>query len=229
MNKKYFKSSAVFACGTNLLASMAMVLFLEPGLNTKYALADRMQRIISSSIVWRISWLTWIFAAIALIFFLIQWGYRLDQKTQNQDRPWVIFGVMIGCLGLIPDTIAEVLYMQFLPQLAEHALKEVGPEHFDIFSLRYQDWESTAQHLTGFLGNGFYCLGGAILQWVTLKNKLFSKFFRYFGVLVWMFGFLLSTSVFVNWSVGVNLFTALTMSFFVCWTFFIGILKSSEY
>ncbi|HCU25029.1 MAG TPA: hypothetical protein DF383_08430 [Deltaproteobacteria bacterium] len=217
-----FKYAALLAAVINFLSSLAMLLFLNPALDPKNSLAAKLQYLLARPGAWTGSWILWIFAALSLILLLIHWGTALDHFTEGRSRPWIIFGTLIACLGLIPDTIAEVLYLGTLPDLAKQTLA-----HGDIaaISSRFHDWENTALLLTGFLGNGLYCLGGLTLQSFTLKYGALPRFCRYFGFVVWICGLALSTAVLFKSSVGMYLLTALTMASFILWSFFLGTLR----
>jgi len=214
MNLKGFKLAALLAAIVNLIASIVMLFILDHGLNPNHPIEYRFDYLTTHPITWKLSWLSWIFAAIALIFFLVQWGHWIKSKSNGRYDAWIAFGVIIGCLGLVPDTIAEVVYMHLLPQLATLPEKS-----------SFLQWESLAQFLTGFLGNGLYCVGGFTLQCVSLKTKTLPTFCRYFGFVIWLFGFMLSASVFIDWFQGIYAFTALTMASFVIWAFAVSLLR----
>lgn len=214
MSLKDFRMAALFAAIINFIASMVMLFILDQGLNPNYSIERRFEYLASHPNLWKLSWLSWIFAAIALIFFLIQWGHWIKSKSNGRYDAWITFGVITGCLGLVPDTIAEVVYMHLLPQLATLSEKS-----------SFLQWESLAQFLTGFLGNGLYCVGGFTLQCVSLKTKTLPTFCRYFGFVIWLSGFMLSASVFSNCFKGMYVFTALTMASFVIWTFGVSLLR----
>src|SRR5215831_99140 len=105
----------------NLLASILLALSLNRALNPGLPLEIKLHELAQPAATWAGSWLVWMLAAISLILFFVHWGYLLDHFSQGKDRAWIIFGVLLGSLGMIPDTLAETLYLGTLPRLAKQA------------------------------------------------------------------------------------------------------------
>ncbi len=217
------KNAALLAAVINFLASMAMLFILKPGLTPENGIETRFEYIRTHSSLWTASWLVWIFAAISLIYFLIQWSLILDQITQGRYRGWIVLGGVLGCLGMIPDSIAEVLYLGLIPEIAQQNLGVTTSELHGLW-VKLQEWERVAMLLTGFLGNGFYCLGGLILQSFSFKARALPGFCRMSGFVMWIAGLSLSVATLFKNIELVILCTALTMAGFVLWSFLIYLL-----
>jgi hypothetical protein len=214
---KQFRISAFIAAGINLLAALAMLLFLRPGL-VPLEVAERISYIVSNFMLWKMTWGLWILAALSLICFFIHWAWLLDRISQKKYRGIIIFGALVGSLGMIPDTIAETFYISIIPQLANEALQISDTQQLTLIHSEFIKFEYLASTLTGLLGNGFYCIGGLTLSLVSITISDFPKFWAYAGLPIWFFGFGLSMASFFNSILGLQVFTALTMISFIAWS-----------
>ena len=106
-----FKRSALFAALVNGAAAGGMLMLLKPGLLPPEAAMDRLAYIAANPWPWKLVWGSWIAAALCLIFLFAQWGALLDRWSAGDCRGPIVFGVLAGALGMIPDTLAEVLYL----------------------------------------------------------------------------------------------------------------------
>ncbi|MGV7220469.1 MAG: hypothetical protein ACQ9MH_02940 [Nitrospinales bacterium] len=226
---KQFRFSAFIAAGINLLAAMAMLLFLRPGL-VPMEVTERISYIVANTLLWKMTWGLWILAALSLICFFIHWAWMLDQFSQKKCRGIIIFGALVGSLGMIPDTVAETLYLSIIPKLANEASQISDTQQLRLIHGEFMKFEFLASTLTGLLGNGFYCVGGLTLSLVSVNVSDFPKFWAYAGLPIWLFGFGLTIATFFNSILGLEIFTALTMISFIAWSgllsLFIHIKKS---
>jgi hypothetical protein len=218
---KKLRRASLAASALNLLASVLLALFLNRALDPEQSVGRKLQELATPSPTWAGSWLVWMLAALSLILFFVHWGDWLDRFTHGEDRAWILFGVLLGCLGMIPDTLAETLYLGTLPRLAKQAL-EAGPGEAKAAIQSFSDWEFSARLLTGFLGNGFYALGGLVLQCLALKTKALPAFCRYFGFIVWGSAVALSAAVLAANTPILYASTAVTMASFVLWSAWLG-------
>ncbi len=208
---RHFKRSALIAAVINGIAALLMLVALRDGLLPSIDINIRVAYINDHPLLWKLSWCCWIFAAISLIYFFIQWGLWLDEHSQRKNRTLLVPGVLIGCLGLAADTIAEILYIAYIPQLARALLI---PE--------LERLEPFVAMMTGFLGNGLYCIGGLFLTTAALKSLQPVRRWFAMSLPVWIFGLGLSWSAFTESAMGMQVTTALTMTTFIIWAGCIG-------
>jgi hypothetical protein len=213
---KQFRLSAFIAAGINLIAAIAMLLFLRPGL-VSLEVMERISYVAANSLLWKMTWGLWILAALSLICFFIHWAWLLDRFSQKQYRGIIIFGALVGSLGMIPDTIAETFYLSIIPKLANEASRISDPQQLTLIHGEFTKFEFLATTLTGLLGNGFYCVGGLTLSLVSVNTSDFPKFWAYAGLPIWLFGFGLTIASFFSSILGLQIFTALTMISFIAW------------
>lgn len=218
---KSFKNAALIAVVINSLASGVLFFILRPGLDSSIQISERLSYIHHYRLLWVTSWCIWILAAVSLIYFFVHWGVLLEKLSQGKHRTKVIFGVLIGTLGMIPDTIAETLYTGLLPRLAEQGISILGSGS-RLAVLEFFNWEQVGILLTGFLGNGFYCIGGLTLNLVALNIKRFPRKWALACLPVWIFSFTLSVAALIGSTLGLMITTALTMASFVLWTGCVG-------
>jgi hypothetical protein len=214
---KQFRLSAFFAAGINLIAATAMLFFLRPGL-VPLDVKERISYIAANPMLWKLTWGLWVLAALSLICFFVHWAWFLDSFSQKKYRGIIIFGALVGSLGMIPDTIAETFYLSIIPNLAKEAVQSNSPQLLNLVHGEFLKWEIIASNLTGFLGNGFYCVGGLTLNLLSIKVSKFPKFWAYAGLPIWFFGFGLSIATFIGSILGLQIFTALTMVAFIAWS-----------
>jgi hypothetical protein len=223
-NRLRFAARAAFLF--NATASGLMVLFLRNGLDPSLPLTMRLQFIAEHKIPWQGSWLVWIFSALSLIHLFVCWGRWLWADASERSRNWIVFGVLAGSLGMIPDTLAETIYLGLLPSLATDALG-THASHLTI-AANLSVWLAAAQIFTGFLGNSFYCLGGLSLCLVMLRDKKMPHAVTRTSLFIWLTGFGLSATSLTQNNTALITMTALTMGSFILWTFWLGWLWQNE-
>jgi hypothetical protein len=79
--------------------------------------------------------------------------------------------------------------------------------------------ESLAMQLTGTMGNGFYNLGGLLLNVLLLGNKRLPRKLILIGLPGWFFGFGLSIACATYALEAAKIFTALGMVWSTAWIF----------
>lgn len=212
-----FRISAFAASLLNAAAAICMLLFLRPGL-VPLDVEERMSFIASNALLWKLTWGLWVLAALSLICFFIHWAWALDRLSGGKYRGLFIFGALAGSLGMIPDTLAETLYLSLIPKLATDAARTSDPLLHQLISSEFMKWEYLSSMFTGFLGNGFYCVGGLTLNLVAFKVPQFPKFWAFAGLPIWVFGFGLTLASFMGSILGLQIFTALTMISYIVWS-----------
>jgi hypothetical protein len=223
--KKNFKRASLIAAIFNIAASLVMVFFLKPGLDPAIEIGSRLAYISQNQNTWILCWGLWILAATSLIYFFVQWGLFLFHTSRARFHGLTVFGMFIGCLGMIPDTIAEVLYITVFTHYAKLNVMSVANE---IYLMDFYKWEHINAMLTGFLGNGFYCIGGLSLSIVSLSCIALPKIWSRLSLPIWLFGFSLSGAAILQSQTGLIVTTALTMGTFCLWTGTIGLFLRIE-
>ncbi|WP_238322721.1 MULTISPECIES: hypothetical protein [Pseudoalteromonas] len=78
-------------------------------------------------------------------------------------------------------------------------------------------FEHIATHLTGYLGNGLYNLGGLTLTCLAIKQGIFKTWVSVWGVTAWILGLLLSVSIAAGQLKAAEIFTASSMTLSTLW------------
>ena len=197
--------AAYAASALNLVAGLAMLTLLRPGLpglpaadNTA---TSRLAYVVAAAGPWWIGWLLWHAAALSLLFFYVAlairwWGFASIRCA---------VAALCATAGFAADISAEALYIGFAPHL--------DPPAFASF-------EPVAGLLTGYVGNGLYTLAGALLTWVgaaELPRRLVAL-----SLPVWLAGAALSAATLAGSSLGQFVSTAILMPAFVLWSALVG-------
>ncbi len=169
-------------------------------------LADRLDYISGNITIWRGGWLLWMSAALGLFLF------ATFLSTYVEKSAFRTFGLGLVALGIAPDLTAEVIYAFIIP------LGIKGSYSLETLAAL----EQLAMHLTGFLGNGLYNIGGLILTLLLINQKSLSWPVAAMGVVAWILGILLSVSVLLESMKWAEIFTASSMFLSTFWMFIIA-------
>lgn len=189
--------AAYAAALINLVAGLAMLAWLQPGLPVPGSVLEhRMAYLREHAIVWRAGWLLWHAAALSLLGFYVGLARRLWDVAPIRAG----LALLAGAAGLCADLAAQGVYMGVQPLLE--------PAGFALA-------EAASGVLTGYLGNGLYTVAGALLTWAGWR--VIPAALRWLGVLVWALGTGLSAASIVHSASGQFWSTALLMPAFVIW------------
>lgn len=183
------------------LACLMMNGPMRQGLPLDTTVTERMAFISSHSTIWVWSWVTWMFSALGLLIFCV----ILADELPSDHRKTI--GLSFVALGVAPDLTAEVIYAFVLPKIIS---LNMGESVFLLF-------EDIAAHLTGYLGNGLYNLGGLLLTYLAIRQKLFKSWVAAWGVFAWLLGICLSISIAADNLKTAELFTASSMVLSTIW------------
>ena len=178
-----------------------MALAMADGLPTNPDLPARMQYLVTHSTIWQLGWLNWMAAAIGLLAFCHLLAAHIPAGTLRQ------VGLTLVGIGIAPDISAEMLYAWVLPTIQDN-------EQFLLL-------DRIAMLLTGFVGNGAYCLGGLCLNLALFRNPLLCRTMLAFGLPSWLLGLLISVSTAMHHLPTAGLFTAIAMVWNVLWMFWL--------
>jgi len=185
------------------LACLLMNGPMRGGLPVGSMVAERMSFIANHTTLWQLSWLVWMVSALGLLSFcLILYRYIAPCSLS-------LFGIVFVALGIVPDLSAEVIYAFLLPTVA--ALSEASA------AAQFVVFEQLAIHLTGFLGNGLYNLGGLLLTTAAIRQRLMPSWVAVWGVASWLLGLGLSVSIAAARFDFAEFFTATSMVLNVTW------------
>jgi hypothetical protein len=139
--------AAFVAAGVHVVAAVAMLALLQPGLPVAgSALADRMAYVSQHTAAWWLGWLTWHAADLTLLAFYLalagRWGLQAPVRC--------VLALLLAGAGVAADIGAQAVYMGVAPRL--------GPEAFVVA-------EAVAGVLTGYVANGLYTVAGMLLVW----------------------------------------------------------------
>jgi len=179
------------------LACINMAFVMAPGLPINPDIAQRLAYLAEHAARWQLGWLSWMASAIGLLTFCVLLAQHIPHDLSRT------LGVTLVAIGIAPDISAEMLYAFVLPgtQNIEHALL----------------LDRIAMLLTGFVGNGFYCLGGLLLNIALFRNPDLSRYMLNFGLPSWCIGLLISVSTALQHMPAASLFTAIAMVWNVLW------------
>jgi len=199
-NRRYFCLTLLIA----LVIFTACVLMagpMRPGLPVAADWGERLLYIQQHLLWWQLGWLCWMAAALGLLSFCFMFA------TAVAPTPWRILALTLVGLGLVPDLIAETLYAFVFPALISTGSSTELLQLLDL----------TAMHLTGFLGNGLYNLGGLGLTLLLWYEKPQLKAWLVPGLVAWLAGLGLSAAIALQNLGLAETLTALSMALSTAW------------
>jgi hypothetical protein len=143
--------AAMLAFVTHALAGALLALVLRHGLASEPDLAARVSFVASHAWAWRLSWLAW--SAAALAIFLL--SVRLARAQLGSARSAVVAAapLLVAC-AVAADLSGQVQAIVLLPEHAQAAEPA-----------RFASIERLVTLLSGVLANGLYTLGIVLLAW----------------------------------------------------------------
>jgi hypothetical protein len=194
--------AAYVAAAANLLAALALLLLLRPGLAGETGGPEqRLGYVVASQMGWWLGWLTWHAAAIALLAFYVGLATVFQQRAPLRCG----HAVLCGAAGLAVDLGAQAIFMGVAPRL-----------NVETFALL----EQVVGVLTGYLGNGLYTLAGILLVWA--GSAEIPRGLVLLSLLPWIAGVGLSVASLLQFASGQFWSTALLMPAFILWTALMG-------
>lgn len=199
MTKPHYFYATLFIALLIFIACLMMNGPMRPGLPVGDDLATRLNYINNNLTLWQWGWLSWMLAALSLLAFAVM------LSTELQPGPARQYGVLLVALGMAPDLMAETLYAFVMPHIAIEQLALL--QFIDVL----------AMHLTGFLGNGLYNIGGLLLTLTLLKQQPALKLWLYPGLVAWLLGLGLSVAIALQQLKLAEYFTAASMVLSTGW------------
>jgi hypothetical protein len=144
------RTAATIAFWLHLLAGVSMAVVLRRGLETNPDFQDRLAFIINQRALWTCAWLTWMAAAVAILYFYM---------TFSSAHQLGGFSVLLATAGFAADLPAQAIEIGVLPGLAGSiASVNAGT---DLFVALHR----TAVMMSGCIANGLYSVSAFILAW----------------------------------------------------------------
>ena len=162
----------------------------------------RLQYMQENIIAWRLLWLNWMVSALGLLLFACMLAHFIHAGFLR------MFGLLLMALGIAPDISGECIYAFILPAVQ-------NPTSDQVSSL--QLLETIAMNLTGTVGNGFYNVGGLLLNLLLLQNHKVPKWIVWAGLPAWPLGIALSLATALAFYPAAELFTAAAMVWSTLW------------
>ncbi|WP_102798900.1 hypothetical protein [Bowmanella denitrificans] len=187
--------------GIIVVACLLMNGPMRGGLPVDNTLSERMTFIVEHQVIWQFSWCIWMLCALGLFTFC---AILADNLKPSLFRN---LGLAFVAMGIVPDLSAEVLYAFVIPNLI----------HSNTSLETLSALEVIATHLTGFLGNGLYNLGGMLLTLIAIQEGLIRSWVAIWGITAWVLGLMLSFSIALNAMQAAELFTATSMVLSTMW------------
>ena len=183
------------------LACLLMNGPMRDGLPLENTISERMAFIAENRVLWSLSWFAWMLSAIGLFVFCTILADELDKNFLRT------IGIALVGMGIAPDLIAEVIYAFVIPEVID---RKINSEVIEVL-------EIIAMHLTGYLGNGLYNLGGLLLTILAINQGVIRSWIAAWGVIAWILGMLLSLSVAMGSVEAAEIFTATAMVLSTVW------------
>lgn len=194
--------AAYLASALNLLAVLAMLLVLKPGLPVQGNLLQERLAYISGHVpFWWTGWLLWHAAAIALLAFYVGLAGQWSRTAPIRCR----LALLCAASGMAADISAEALYMSLAGRLGPDVLPTV---------------DAVSGLLTGYVGNGLYTVAGILLVWAGGRDL--PRPLLVLSIPVWVAGLSLSAASLAGSAAGQLWSTAVLMPAFVLWTGLMG-------
>lgn len=182
---------------------------MRPGLPVDTSLLERVEFIAANQTLWAASWMVWMASALGLFVFCSILASELKASLGTR------ISLTIVAMGIGPDLIAEVIYAFIIPKIILQGLS------LDMV----QSLELIASHLTGFLGNGLYNLGGLGLTLIAWRQRILPLWVFFWGLTSWILGLSLSASIAVGDMKAAELFTASSMVLSTSWMLILAYLR----
>ncbi len=174
---------------------------MRGGLPLDNTIDDRIAFIASNGFLWSMSWVVWMASALGLFVFCAILADELERTFLRT------IGLALVGMGIAPDLIAEVIYAFVIPEVIQRNIGSAAVEVLEII----------AMHLTGYLGNGLYNLGGMLLTLIAIRQSVFKGWIAAWGLVAWFLGLLLSFSVAIGSVSAAEFFTATSMVLSTVW------------
>lgn len=204
INKKPTIYIGLTIVATLILACLQMAFTLPEGLlGAGNSITARNEFIQNNLGLWRLGWFNWMLAALGLLTFCTMLLPFIPKSE------WRVLGILLVALGIVPDIGAEVIFAFVIPY--SHTI--------DPTLATMQTLELIAVQLTGTLGNGFYNIGGLLLNVLLLNNQRLPRKLILVGIPGWFFGFGLSIACAMHALDAAKFFTAAGMVWSTVWMF----------
>ena len=169
--------------------------------------SSRFQWLQGNTAKWvQVSWL-WVISTLSLPAFMASWILTL-RGWWNAPK-WIWIALVICLVGTMLDVSGETIYIVWVTDPAR--------------TLDEFEWGvATYNNLSAGVANALYCVAGLLLSVVSLKLKFLHGLKSQIGFAVWLVGFALTVSGFLQHRLGLLVTGGLTMVLFIPWAAWVG-------
>lgn len=191
------------------IACVQMHFFARPGLLSDTPLLDdRLAFMVANLGYWQLLWLNWMIAALGLLLFA-------NMLTEFAPPSYLRrYAILVMALGIAPDLSGECIYAFILPLAYANQLGDAN---------QLAVLEIIAMNLTGTVGNGFYNIGGLVLNSLLFANTKIPRWIIWSGIPAWVLGIGLSCATALAHYPAAELFTASAMAWSTLWILLVAL------
>jgi hypothetical protein len=194
--------AAFVAAGVHVVAAVAMLLWLQPGLPVAGSTVPQgMAYLAEHTVAWWVGWLIWQAADLALLAYYVGLAGRWWRGAP------IRCGVALlgAAAGVGADVGAQAIYMGVAPRL--------DAQGFAVA-------EAVVGVLTGYVANGLYTVAGMLLVWAGARDL--PRHLLLLSLPVWGAGVGLSAASLAGSATGQFWSVALLMPAFIVWSGLMG-------
>jgi len=199
-----------------ILACLAMLFILQPGLPTEPDIALRMGYMHDHRVAWFGAWFLWMLSAFGLLLFCFLLLPFLPGSVATY------YALAVVAIGVVPDITAEFIFATVLPWMAGTAAGANGTTA-QMNMEQFRTLEFLAVVLTGAFGNGAYNAGGLMLNIIGFRNPALPRWLLWFGIPSWLLGLALGIATVVYELSWMRLLTAASMALSVTWMLLVAL------
>lgn len=193
----------------HIFALLAVLLVLRNGIPPG-EIAARAAYVAANATAWRIGWILWLPASLALVLFFAAWVDVLEY------RAWGMIAVALTLAGATIDWADEMFWIGLAPDLAARFASDA------FAASAYALWDRAYIVISMGLANALYTLGGIILTALAFKTRGFPKWLAWFGAVVWALSLGLSLTALIGDGVLIQVVSALVFIAFLPWVVLVG-------
>lgn len=202
---------AWFCIVVHIFALLAVLLVLRNGIPPG-DVATRAAYVAANATAWRIGWVLWLPASLALVLFFAAWADVMPASL----KAWGVLAVALTLAGATIDWVDETFWIALAPDLAARFASD------PFAASAYTLWDRAYVVISMGLANALYTIGGIILTALAFKTRGFPKWLAWLGTLVWALSLDLSIAALIGDGVIIQSVSALVFIAFLPWVVLMG-------
>jgi hypothetical protein len=191
----------------HILGCIAL-LIVRHGTDAESDVVVRAGFVLAHSTWWTICWFVWSAASMGLLAFFVVWAVQL--RESQVSRTWLLIGCGLCAVGLCIDLLSEAIAIVCLQD--SHGTLE-----------RFEYWARAMSLLGAGIGNGLYCVGGAVMSVASWRAGFQRGLLATVAAAMWMCGIGLSVATFADQLELMMFLGAVVMILFILWATFTGL------